>query len=405
MTDIDHVDTGVSDTFDRRLSGLLAAVAADTGAMPSADQVIGRLRGGTRPDQTLRRLSLVAVAVGLLLAAITGAAFLAGGRPTRPPALPAALPGNGWIAFANIGLGSGGARTSLGLLDLGGRQFRVGDGTTAVGCPAFSPDGHQLAYRSRDQVIIQAIETAGAVGRPRQIAVPGVECQVWTSSGDGIAVADGSGVLVRHLDGSSARIDQPCMPGGANTFGWSRPVAFSPEGDDVALACSRGVLIVPIDAPDHPRILSNDPSSSVTWSPDGSRVAFDQPDDSIWVAAADGADPAVRISDTGNMPIWSPDGSLIAFADAYRVRIASPDGTNRRAIGVEDISRFGGWSPDGRQILEIRNPSGLADAWDLVAVDVATDRERTLLHAVPTGSSAIFTGLQDVSWEPVWRDR
>jgi Tol biopolymer transport system component len=426
MSDVDRFE-GVENGFDGQLKGLLAEIVRDTAGMPSADQVIGRLRDGAHPDRTLRRLT-VALAVATLVIVATATIAVVGGRPSTPlphpalaPILPSAvplqsvapspvptlqtvLPGNGWIAYANAALGAPGSTTDLGLVSADGRRLRVGSGAgEQVGCPAFSPDGHTLAYRSRDKVIFQAIETGGAVGQPHAIAVPGTECPVWAPDGNGIAVGDGGHVDVYGTNGSLTRVGGPCPPSATVDFRVVRQIAFSPDGARIAVSCNDGVRVIEIGG----HLLqqcSDEASSSASWAPDGTRIAFDRMNQGIWVGqvGGDGNELAVMISATGNTPIWSPRGDEIAWQEGGQVVVAQPDGTGRRYVGAGGAYGFGGWSPDGGEVLQMVD---VGEAWDLVAVDVATNRQTTLLHAVPTGSARSFGHLPEVSWQPLWSDR
>ena len=429
MSDIDRID----DAFDLRLSGFLATVAGDTGAMASADQVIDRLLRRSRPDTTLRRVTLLVAIAGLLTVAVATAAFVGERRraplplpavvPTEPstsPSLPTAgvLPQNGWIAYANARLGAPGSTSDLGLVSVDGRHLRVGSGASnGVGCPTFSPDGHTLAYRSRDELLFQAIETGGAVGQPRLIKAPGSACPVWSPTGGVVAVAEGSTIVLYRIDGSATRVVAPCSPGGTIDFPAVTPMALSSDGNRIALACPSGVEVVSVTG-GQPLLLADRPSSSVSWSPDGSRVAFDGPSGSawidptggdgpigpnegIWIDQADG-DLPMRINAAGRTPIWSPGGRQLAWEESGTSVVANPDGTGRREVGVTGAYGFGGWSPDGRMVLQMVD---VGEAWDLIATDVTSGTSRTLLHAVPTGSARSFAGLLEISWQPVWSDR
>jgi dipeptidyl aminopeptidase/acylaminoacyl peptidase len=424
MSDIDRSEEG----FDGRLTGLLAVIAMDTAGMPSADQVVRRLREGRRPDRTLRRLTLAVAATALVIVAIATIAVVGGRRsapiplpavapippspaptfqaavPSSVPAPEAVLPGNGWIAYANAALGAPGSTKDLGLVSADGRRLRVGnDADKLVACPAFSPDGHTLAYRSRDQVIFQAIETGGAVGQPHAIAAPGTECPVWAPSGNDIAVGDGAHIEIYGTNGVLTRVGGPCPPSVTVDFRVVRQIAFSPDGARIAVSCNDGVRV--IETGGHLlQQCSDEASSSVSWAPDGTRIAFDRMNQGIWVGqvGGDGNELAVMISSTGNTPIWSPGGGEIAWQEGGRVVVAHPDGMGRRYVGVGGAYGFGGWSPDGRDVLRMVD---VGEAWDLVAVDVATNQQTTLLHAVPTGSARSFGRLPEVSWQPLWSDR
>lgn len=130
--------------------------------------------------------------------------------------------------------------------------------------------------------------------------------------------------------------------------------------------------------------------SDLRLSPDGRRVAahlWDEQND-IWVADLTRS-TLTRVTFTANeeeTPVWSPDGRELAYASD---RTPSPRAVVRRAADggasstehvvwqSTDHFHVNDWSADGRTIIVEVRRSGTAN--DLVAIDVATGKERVLL--------------------------
>jgi WD40 repeat protein len=389
-------------------------VAVGIGSAVVALAGVVAVAGGPRavPTPGVQALATARPSVAIAPASTPAALPSVSGLPTASTARPAGTPKDGWIAYSNAALGAHGDLPTLGLVDAAGRRLRVGTGSDKpVACPAFSPDGHELAYRDEGGLTVQPIETAGAVGAARWISIPGRECQVWSPAGDRFAVVLPSGELaIFDRQGTETSLGRPC-PGAGAQLNVDLPIAWSPTGDLIALTCSNGVWVAPVDG-GAPRQIASVFSSSVSWSPDGTRLAFDQfiqrdPANGlpnlykVWAAPIDDPAATVRLG-PGTMPIWSPDGDFIAYQGNDRVVVIGAGGRGSRTVGVKNAYGFGGWSPDGRQVLQMVDVN---EAWDLIATDVGTDVHRTILHAVPTGSARSFGGALELSWQPVWTDR
>jgi Tol biopolymer transport system component len=139
----------------------------------------------------------------------------------------------------------------------------------------------------------------------------------------------------------------------------------------------------------HLRNLTPDSSAAddfASWSADGRMIAFwstrtgpDNPtgDQEIFVMNADGSglrQVTKNTVDDGG-PAWSPNGDRLVFhrfagdgsgADLWTVRV---DGTGERNLTRSPaiMDRYGAWSPDGREIVFMRDDSGLEN-------DIATIR-------------------------------
>jgi len=109
------------------------------------------------------------------------------------------------------------------------------------------------------------------------------------------------------------------------------------------------------------------------WSPDGGRFAFSSTHDGnqeIYTAAADGSD-VVRVTQAAGLdahPCWSPDGTWIAFATdrwgGVEIAKTHPDGTGltrlTRSPGLDD---YPAWSPDGARLAFVSNRDGQLEVY------------------------------------------
>ena len=165
----------------------------------------------------------------------------------------------------------------------GSTERRIGGGVAARGRPTWSPDGRAVALVAENED-----EDDG---------------------GDAV-------VLARSiLDGSDRELAR--IKGALD-------VAWSPDGDRIAVATDRGVVIVPLARPTETTFVAPPLSAPArrpevatpTWSPDGRRVAYTGPQGLV-VADSDGlADPVVLVRPAARPsgPTWSHDGEWIVFA-------------------------------------------------------------------------------------------
>lgn len=169
----------------------------------------------------------------------------------------------------------------------------------------FTPDGSQVVYGNGDSMYI--IDAEG--GSPRLLLAG--DPPLWTFSPDGTQIAyidwgggdSGHSVRVMNSDGTGVRVvvaDSMSMgEGHIRDFG----LDWSPDGQRLAFANTRGVWVVGIDG------------SGLTW---------------VSALRSEGADPH-----------WSPDSSRISF-NTPRLVIARWDGTHAE---VFIYGRSGPWNP------------------------------------------------------------
>ena len=188
--------------------------------------------------------------------------------------------------------------------------------------PAFSPDGHTIAYR---------------VNPPR-----GDEGDIWTMAA--------SGKRKRNLTRS---------PGVAD---WSP--AFSPDGRTIAYMSSAGgtheLWLMARDGGD-PRQLTSagELSEYPSWSPDGRAVAFGGTRggnfEILTIAATGGPERNLTANPARDQwPAWSPDGTKIAFMSdrdgGEDVFVMDADGAKAHNVTntPDRTETHPAWTPDGR---------------------------------------------------------
>jgi Tol biopolymer transport system component len=275
---------------------------------------------------------------GLLLAAalaasLGGATFLAGGAGPTPDVTTTLPPDRGLIAIAASGV--------LLTDPVTGERIR-GLRTPLAGWTAsWSPDGRLLAFGLRNAIWTRDLET----GAERFVAaVEGCRGERW----------------------------------------WNCEVAWSPDGDTIAVTMDSKLLLV--DVASGAVVVRLDQAGakirSPAWSPDGAKLAFFV--DSTLSTAPAASGPATVVVDESDavwVPrdvAWSPDGRTLAWmafpeieagTDRKHIVIAASDanGTNRRVLFDAGFcfcvsGNWGppgfGWSPDGTQMAFVTQKGG-----------------------------------------------
>ena len=256
--------------------------------------------------------------------------------------------------------------------------------------PAFSPDGHRLAYASCDpgmRVVAPACDVYVvdlgtdyvSVSPPRRLTTQGFAIQGLAWSRDGTSIIyDTSGrgpfQLWRVMADGTQAPDRLEVAG----FG-SRKPATVPSRD--RLVFERKVLTLGVYRvrPGHmpqPLLVSSVADFDPQFSPDGRRLAFASRRSGeaveIWAASADGSSPHQLTHGPGarqSAPAWSPDGQRIAFAAVgenghWDVWLMESDGGSPRQLtadpGDENMPT---WSRDGRWIYFSSDRGGGLDIW------------------------------------------
>ena len=159
-----------------------------------------------------------------------------------------------------------------------------GDGKTWNVCPAFSPDGTMLAFGTRSRLglslsVVRVTRSGVSAARRVHLKVSGrvhAPCPQWSTDSTRLAYLRGGKVVVRGLDGSSARagVGDPVIQdfGGRHTGS-----LMSPTGDLVARAAGVACGVV-VERPDGSHRRNVDVGcgypfySLAAWSPDGRKL-------------------------------------------------------------------------------------------------------------------------------------
>lgn len=343
--------TDTDNDLERRVRSVLRQeLDREHGPDPAWDESPAARRVAEQERRQPSRWTLRVLAVAALITIGVGSALVLG-----PPDGPALGP-NGWIAQSSGG--------DIYLLALDQEVRRVigtsGDGISE-GCPAFSPDGRQLAY-GRVAGEAQWVVDENGVGDLRIETYQDAALVIADVANDGrvtdqITIAIGDG------------LPPPC------------PV-WSPTGDRIAFA-------VPLTSTMNP-----------TQSALGSEVRIvTLADRSIMVL------PDLLATDLE----FSPDGSLLGVASGSDLVepyvIGSPrihlyelaSGTTRTLDGTLGVWTFT-WSPDGGRIAY---QASLSYNQELRVIDLATEEERVIsepygtLHGIgpvwsPDGDSILY---------------
>jgi eukaryotic-like serine/threonine-protein kinase len=270
--------------------------------------------------------------------------------------------------------------------------------------PAFSPDGHSLAFRRsidahspelNDLYVLAFSDGWKAAGEPTQVTFgnKGVQNPAWTADGREIVYGAGSFVSKGLWRVSSF----------AHAAGRAEPQRLPSVGDDAsepAISPSKHRLVYVnrfshnsiwrVAAPslegkrqrppDQPTSLisSTRDDTSPQISPDGKRIAFQSTrsgNTEVWVCDADGSNAVQMTSFDGPVvttPRWSPDSKRIAFdsnaAGEYDVYVVDADGGKPKRLTTDPANDGNpSWSPDGQWIYFDSARAGEQQVWKMPA--------------------------------------
>jgi Tol biopolymer transport system component/DNA-binding winged helix-turn-helix (wHTH) protein len=312
------------------------------------------------------------------------------------------------------------------------RLIRVSDGSTRLltpatpplrhVAPAFSPDGHRVAYASCTagvkvgapacDVYIEELgrDYVGAAA-PRRLTNQGLAIQglAWTRDGASI-VYDTAGRGPFHL--WRVAIDGAGVPERLEVAGiGSRKPAIAASRDRLAFERQLRTLSVyrlgTANEP-HPNLVSTVFDFEPDFSPDGRRLAFGSFRSGtrldIWTAAPDGSSAQQLTRGPGLRqvwPRWSPDGHQIAFEStredgASDIMVIDADGgAPRRLTSDQGDENCPTWSRDGRWIYFSSDRGGGRDIWRVPAVGGPVERvthggSGRFAYEAPDGRSILY---------------
>ncbi|HXE13005.1 MAG TPA: protein kinase, partial [Bryobacteraceae bacterium] len=239
--------------------------------------------------------------------------------------------------------------------------------------PAFSPDGHWLAFSRyffpyASTLLLQRLSPdLRPEGRPLIVKDAGInpKAPVWTKDGRHILFLEGAKIM-------RAEIGKPALPFYASTSPFSeltlanagprpRLIAALQNQNDEIWTLSLGSKGAHASANPKRIVFSTRGEGQPRFSPDGRWLAFRSGrsgTSEIWLADADGgnARQLTHLSaQIAGYPHWSPDGQSIAFharfpaePQLYTIRI--PDGVVRQVTSSKPGFTVPSWSLDGKML-------------------------------------------------------
>jgi Tol biopolymer transport system component/tRNA A-37 threonylcarbamoyl transferase component Bud32 len=256
---------------------------------------------------------------------------------------------------------------------------------TLDGAPAFSPDGHHLAYVSwgsaaYDVNVIDLNESLLARGPSRRVASSlRIRRLTWTRDGSSLIYDDGWAFFApAHL--WRVRADATSPPERIEVAGSAMSPTTARSRDRLAFArvvYDLDVYRIEDGHSPQPFAVSSRVDGDGAFSPDGRRIAFASARNGyaseIWVAASDGSDVRQLTNGPGpwlqGAPQWSPDGRRIAFHsiadDGYwHVWTIDVDGGSPTQITKGSGNDYEPtWSADGRWLYFSRVLMQHKDLW------------------------------------------
>ena len=242
---------------------------------------------------------------------------------------------------------SGNGKLGLYVADATGENQRKLTDDVASDRPAWSPDGSQIAFISKEH-FLYVINVADG---ERQLLSRWTSWHAsWSPDGHKLVIM-GDRLSLRIFDLKAGTETE--IPG----TGLGNSPAWSPDGKQITFRDSQDgnwdIRLIDIDGR-NPRWLVEAPTEEryPTWSPDGSKLAFsslDKRESQIFVmdfARNNKIRQLTALPFTAQAPIWSPDGKQIAFS-----------GKNAQSVrGIYVVSAEGG-KP------ELLIPGGSVPAW------------------------------------------
>jgi Tol biopolymer transport system component/DNA-binding winged helix-turn-helix (wHTH) protein len=239
--------------------------------------------------------------------------------------------------------------------------------STGDWCPAYSPDGHMLAYlhntgsRRLSLLYVVPVDSTGLPTESARIVETGstgFSDFDWSADGRSLIATTGSGLVRVALPGGDVQ-SLPFLDGSQPTvaFRGDRMVYLQPLQNSFIFRAPGPGASGPVT-----RLISSTRQQlAAQYAPDDRRIAFVSDrsgSEEIWIADAEGRD-ARQITFFGGPPVgsprWSPDGRWIAFdtsvaGHASIYVVSDKGGAPHRITATSASSVRPSWSHDGKWI-------------------------------------------------------
>ncbi|MFQ5887945.1 MAG: hypothetical protein ACE5HY_04545, partial [Candidatus Hydrothermarchaeales archaeon] len=261
--------------------------------------------------------------------------------------------------------------------------------------PAWSPDGHRIAYTS-GAYDIWTMQADGKGKRQLTNDIYRDEDPVWSPDGSRILyVSEHDGnqqIWIMNADGTEKR--QVTF-----TKDWKSAPVWSPDGSRIAYVSGRypeyDIWTMKPDGTGLNRLTFEEKEDwAPAWSPDGSRIAYisrQSGNFDLWLMDADGTNKRRVVEGVywrEPQISWSPDGSRIAYVSGqypdYDIWITDLDGTNRERLTFYSYTQLApAWSPDGSKMAYTSDESGSYEIW-VVEVQILIALPPADINPAPT---------------------
>lgn len=279
----------------------------------------------------------------------------------------------------------------------------------AVGSASFPGRSGRIGFstlRAKDGAFRIESVRAGGTGRRRMLSTTSTahlpSGPAYSPDGHQIAFEADGELRVMNANGSGVRT----VTSGA----FPDSISFSPDGEHLAFTGRAGgsldIFTVRTDGSELTRLTEDSGQDrQPAWSPNGKLIAFvsnrwNGPH--VWLMRADGSGQRLLVArpkDGQVTPDFAPNGRRIAVVKGARVLTMSLDGTHRKVLsGRGTILTQPVYSPDGRSIAAIERHRHGPD--DILVMNADGSHRRTIGTHV---SSRSFGGIYGLGWQPLPR--
>jgi Tol biopolymer transport system component len=337
-------------------------------------------------------------------------------------------PDGRWLAAGRYGapLETDPGTAGIYLIPVNGGEPRPMTSAKAPVCdhtPAFSPDGHHLAYVScascnmffscHVDVVDLVADYVPAAPSRRLIRRAGlISGLAWARDGKSLIYSDGK---LWRVWIAGRRPPERIELAGMDAF----EPATATSLDRLAFAHDRTTsAIYRFEVGHQPEALvgSSPMDDTPHFSPDGRRITFGSGrsgESEIWLAAADGSNPIQLTHGPGmaqGTPRWSPDGQRIAFDSQtedgkWDIWTIDADGGSPRRLTLDPGNEnMPSWSRDGHWIYFQSDRAGVDEIWRIPATGGSEERVThgggSFAYESPDGKTLFFT--RALANGPLW---